>query len=127
MQEIFRAGNDCHRAVREQVLAHMEKVWDKQPRLRLIVAMRYQEKTGLQRHVRPSNVILSARDYIVATKMDQPYIWGGSTELEAAADWLQTRIPSSHQRAGLPMVVSQNIITHMYFCCNGQIKTIMIM
>jgi len=106
---MFRT-EDCHRAVREHVLAHMEKVWDMQPRLRLIAAMKYQEKTGLQRHVRPSSVVLSARDYITATKMDQPYTWGGSTELEAAADWLQTPIKVFHY--GNPKFPPKSWITY---------------
>ena len=70
----------------------MESVWDEQPRLRLIAAMIYQDKTGLHRNIRPSQVQISFQEYIDATSMDLPYIWGGSTELEAAASWLKTLI-----------------------------------
>ena len=85
-------------------------MWDAQPRLRLIAAMRYQDKTGLQTHVRPSAVKLSAREYILATQVDQPYIWGGSTELEAAADWLQTPIKVFHY--GNPKFPPKSWITY---------------
>ena len=54
--------------------------------------MRYQDKTGLHRNVRPSELRISCQGDIDATNMDLPYIWGGSTELEAAASWLQTLI-----------------------------------
>ena len=88
---LFRT-EDCHRAVRAEVLRHMESVWDEQPRLRLIAAMRYQDKTGLHRNIRPSQLQISFQEYVDATSMDLPYIWGGSTELEAAASWLKTLI-----------------------------------
>ena len=54
--------------------------------------MWYQDKTKLQRTVRPSRVVLTAEEYIQAVRMDAPITWGGSTELEVAADWLRTPI-----------------------------------
>ena len=90
LQEIFRAGNDGVNTT--QADKRKQKNWSS------------------KRHVRPSSVILSARDYITAMKMDQPYTWGGSTELEAAADWLQTPIKVFH--SGNPKLPPKSWITH---------------
>ena len=80
---IFRS-EDCHRAVREEILKHMQAIWDTNDRVRLHAAMFYQQKTGLQQGIPPSLVRLTAQHYIESTRMDVPSIWGGSTELEVA-------------------------------------------
>ena len=106
---IFRT-EDCHRAVRKEILHHMQSVWDEEPRLRLLAALKYQEKTGRQRHVRPSELTISFDDYVDATNMDLPYTWGGSTELEAAALWLKTLIKVFHH--GNPKFPPKSWITY---------------
>ena len=50
----------------------MARIWDENDRVRLLV--------------------LTADEYIEGVRMDAPTIWGGSTELEVAADWLRTPI-----------------------------------
>ena len=132
---IFRT-EDCHRAVRQQVLQHMESVWEEEPRLRLIAAMKYQGKTGPQRHVRPSEVSISFQDYVDATNMDLPYTWGGSTELEGAASWLKTLIKVFHygnpkfppkKIAGLLMGHYQSTTILTLCCCSGPTEITMTM
>ena len=54
--------------------------------------MVFQDKTGLQKNIPPALVRLTAQQYIETTRMDVPSIWGGSTELEVAGDWLKTPI-----------------------------------
>ena len=88
----------------------MQTVWDEEPRLRLLAALKYQEKTGRQRHVRPSELTISFDDYVDATNMDLPYTWGGSTELEAAALWLKTLIKVFHH--GNPKFPPKSWITY---------------
>ena len=88
---LFRT-EECHRIVRREVLDYMKSIWDAESRVRLLAAMWYQDKTKKQRNVRPSNVVLTADEYIQSVRMDVPTTWGGSTELEVAAQWLRTPI-----------------------------------
>ena len=88
---IFRT-EDCHKAVRAEILKHMETIWDSNDRVRLHAAMVFQDKTGLQKNIPPRLVRLTAQEYIECTRMDVSSIWGGSTELEVAGDWLKTPI-----------------------------------
>jgi hypothetical protein len=88
---LFRT-EDAHRVVREEVLKHMSLVWDHQPRIRLLASMWYQDKTKKQLHIKPKDLVLTAQQYIQSVRMDMPTTWGGSTELEAAAQWLNTVI-----------------------------------
>ena len=70
----------------------MSLVWDHQPRIRLLASMWYQDKTKKQLHIKPKDLVLTAQQYIQSVRMDMPTTWGGSTELEAAAQWLNTVI-----------------------------------
>ena len=77
-------------------LKHMEEIWEDNDRVRLLAAMKFQEKTRQQLDVPPALVQLTPQEYIGATQMDTPYKWGGSTELEVAASWLRTPIKVYH-------------------------------
>ena len=87
---LFRT-EDCHRAVREAVLQHMATIWDKEERVRLFAAMFYQQKTGLLKHVRPSDVNITCLQYIHATKMDL------LTFGEVARSWRLQPVGYKHQ------------------------------
>ena len=53
------------------VTEHMPKVWD-EPRVKLLTALYYQDKTNTQRDVRPADVILSVEKYVEVSKVNQP-------------------------------------------------------
>ena len=42
----------------------MALVWDEEPRIRLLAAMWYQQKTHKQLHLKPNDVVLTAQEYI---------------------------------------------------------------
>ena len=85
-------NEEAPRAVLVEVLKYMREIWDDQPRVRLLAAMWSQDRTQKQRNVRLSRVVLTADEYITSVRMDMPTTWGGSTELEVAAQWLRTLI-----------------------------------
>ena len=87
---VFRT-DDSHTALRELIIQHMKSVCEDQPRVRLLAAMRYQDKTGLQRHICPSLVKISVKDSIDATRMDLPYVW------EVAPSWRLQPIGCKYQ------------------------------
>ena len=60
---------ECYRDVIVAVVKHIREIWLGSPRLRL-----------------------TADEYIKSVNMDKNTTWGGSTELEAAAEWLNTPI-----------------------------------
>ena len=93
---IFK-NEDCHREIRRLVLQHMKEIWDEEPQVRLLAAMWYQHITKKQCNVRPSNVTLTAEQYIQEVEMFRNTKWGGSTELEVAANWLKTPIKVFYQ------------------------------
>ena len=62
-------NEEAHRAVRVEVLNFMREIWDDQPRVRLLAAMWYQDRTQKQRNVRPSRVVLTADEYITSVRM----------------------------------------------------------
>ena len=88
---IFR-NEEAHRAVRSEILKYMAEIWNTQPKVRLFAAMWFQQKTKQQLNVAPSKVVLTCQQYIEAVRMDAPTTWGGSTELEVAAQWLRSII-----------------------------------
>ena len=59
---VFRT-DDCHTAVRELIIQHMKSVCEDQPRVRLLAAMRYQDKTDFCVTSTVPCVFFSEHDY----------------------------------------------------------------
>ena len=66
-------------------------MWTK-PKVKLLAALFYQDKTKDQMNVRPSMVNIDPEIYLEVSDMRTPTSWAGSTEIEVAAHWLQTPI-----------------------------------
>ena len=120
---IFK-NEDCHREIRRLVLQHMKEIWDEEPQVRLLAAMWYQHITKKQCNVRPSNVTLTAEQYIQEVEMFRNTKWGGSTELEVAANWLKTPIKVFYQ--GNPRFPPRCWMTYGSMACSANTQTVLL-
>jgi len=120
---IFR-NEDCHKEVRRAVLQHMADIWEEQPRVRLLASLWYQHYCKKQTNVRPSQVKLTAEQYVSETGMFRYTTWGGSTELEVAGQWLQTPIKVFY--FGNPKFPPKSWITYGSLPCTYSSHTILL-
>ena len=77
--------------IREYVCQNIATMWTK-PKVKLLAALFYQDKTKDQLNVRPSMVNIDPEIYLEVSDMRTTTTWAGSTEIEVAAHWLQTPI-----------------------------------
>ena len=83
------------RMLRDIICDSVAQWWDK-PKVKVLAALVYQDKTKKQTNVRPSLVNLDPETYLQVSDMRTPTTWAGSCEIEVAAHWLHTPIRVFH-------------------------------